>query len=400
MRFEQAERIALNMTLRFDGGLENKGVFVHSNEPISVMGNNQLRGWSGDVFLFNALWDISTEFLVVSREPVYDNAVFSVIAAYDGTTVNIWRPSTSGYIHWQILHLNRLETFTFKEETDPTGYKIISNKTVSVLSGSQTDVVGSGTSGDHMCVSLPPTTYIDQTDYYIIPITIRNNPGAYHIRILAIYNFTVVSDLKNADNQIATLSEGQYHESGPVASGTFVTALRCSKPCIVMQYNMDASYDGTPNIDGFQMWIPSLHHRVNYINFITPHNEYDTAMQNTLVILTWSAVTTEILVDGVSLNNWVEFWPGSEISYAVTSVIDGEHAIVYRGDPQYGFLAWLYGNNAGHDDAYGTLLGVRTGKATCKYSSVVKNFDIVICKFLVRPIPNGFHCNLFAYKLQ
>ena len=77
--FKQAKRISLKLALRCNGGVENKGVFVQSNEHISVMGNNQLRGWSGDVFLVNALWDISTEFIVVSREPTNNKAVFSVI---------------------------------------------------------------------------------------------------------------------------------------------------------------------------------------------------------------------------------------------------------------------------------------------------------------------------------
>ena len=279
------------------------------------MGNNQLFGWSGDAFLVNALWDISADFLVVSREPMINNAVFSVIAAYDGTVVDIWKPSTSGYVRWQVVTLSRLDTFTFKEVTDSTGYKIISNKAVSVQSGSECDVIAPGIKGgDRMCVSLPPTTYFDYMDFYIIPITIRNDPGAYHVRVVALYNSTIVSDLKNSGKQIVTLNSGQYHENGPVTSETPVTALRCSLPCIVMQYNMGPAYDGTENTDSFQMWIPSLYHRINYIHFITPRNEEDTAMQNTLVIITWSTVKTEILVDGASVDGWVEFWMGSEIS--------------------------------------------------------------------------------------
>ena len=213
-----------------------------------------------------------------------------------------------------------------------------------------------------MCVSLPPTTYYDSTDYYIIPIRIRNNPGAYRVRVVAVYNSTIVTDLMNSESQIATLYTGQCHENGPVTSGLSVMALRCSKPCIVMQYNMGPAFDSTANTDTFQMWIPSLYHRTNYVNFTTPHNEDNTAMQNTLVILTRSVVASEILVDGASVDGWVEFWTGSEIAYTVVSVGDGKHDIVYNGENQYGFLAWLYGKDGTDVDAYGTLLGVRTGK--------------------------------------
>ena len=379
---QQSKRVSLNLALRCNNGIENKGIVVQSSEPISVMGNNQLDGWSQDVFLVNALWNMSTEFLVVSREPREKAAVFSVFAAYDSTIVNIWKPAVSGHVHWQTFTLNRLDTFTFKETTDPTGYKIVTNKAVSVLSGSQTDVIVSGMSGfDHMCVSLPPVDFLVGTEYYIIPITIRNNPGAYHVRVVAVYDSTIVSDLKDDGNHITSLNGGQYFENGPVTSGTPVTALRCSQPCIVMQYNMGPAYDSTAGTDTFQMWIPSLHHHTKYVNFITPHNEDDTAMQNTLVVLTWSTVTSAVLVDGVSVDNWVEFWAGSEISYAAVIVGDGEHDIVFQGKPPHGFLAWLYGRNAGDVDAYGTLLGAKTGKILARMASKVDIESLIISVF-------------------
>ena len=366
--FQKSMRVSVNLSLRCNYGIENKGIIVQSSAPITVMGNNQGGGSTQDVFLVNALRDISIQYLVVSPEPRRNEGIFTVISAYNGTSVAIWKPSPSGYVHWKTVELNRLDTFTFMEKTDPSGYKVISNRPVSVQSGSEKERISARmTYIDHMCVSLAPTLYNGGADYYIIPITIRNNPGAYHVKVVAVYNLTVVSDLKNSGNHIATLGAGQHLENGPVISGTPVTVLRCSKPCTVMQFNMGPSYDGTANIDAFQMWIPPLHHHIKYINFITPHNEVNTAMQNTLVILTWSAVTAKILVDGTSVNNWVEFWLGSDISYVSVSVNDGEHDIVYNGDSQYGFLAWLYGKDGRERDAYGTLLGVETCKCTIVY---------------------------------
>ena len=150
-----------------------------------------------------------------------------------------------------------------------------------------------------------------------------------------------------------------------------------------MQFNTGPGYDNTANINAFQMWIPSLLHHIKYINFIRPHNEFDTAMQNTLVILTWSAAADEILID---VNDWVEFWPGSDISYVSVSVDDGEHDVVYSGDSQYGFLAWLYGKNEPDIDAYGTLLGVETCKCVIVYYwSNYKSFRTVhVWQFLFK----------------
>ena len=255
--FQKSLRVSVNLPLRCNYGIENKGIIVQSSAPITVMGNNQGGGSTQDVFLVNALRDISIQYLVVSPEPRRNNGIFTVICAYNGTSVAIWKPSPSGYVHWKTVELNRLDTFTFMEKTDPSGYKVISNRPVSVQSGSEKERISARmTYIDHMCVSLAPTLYNGGADYYIIPITIRNNPGAYHVKMVAVYNLTVVSDLKNSGNHIATLGAGQHLENGPVISGTPVTVLRCSKPCTVMQFNMGSSYDGTANIDGFQMWIP------------------------------------------------------------------------------------------------------------------------------------------------
>ena len=39
-------------------------------------------------------------------------------------------------------------------------------------------------------------------DYCALPIIIRNDPGAYRVRIVAVYNSTIVTDLKNSGSQI------------------------------------------------------------------------------------------------------------------------------------------------------------------------------------------------------
>ena len=225
--FQQSTRVSVSLSLRCKYGIENKGIIVQSNARITVIGNNQGGGSTQDVFLVNALRDISIRYLVVSPEPKKHEGVFTVISAYNGTILAIWKPSASGYVYWKTVELNRLNTFTFRENTDPTGYTVIGNRPVSVQAGSEKDGIGAEkTRVDHMRVSLAPVWYHGGADYYIIPITIQNNSGTYLVRVVAVYNLTVVSDLTNSGDHIATLNGGLHLENGPVISRPHVMALR------------------------------------------------------------------------------------------------------------------------------------------------------------------------------
>ena len=326
------------------------------------MANSQMNGWSQDVFLINSISEKSTKFLVMSRESVYGPAAFSVTPFDDGTNVDIWKSSAVGYSLWQSLTLNRMDTFTYINDADPTGYLIISDKPVSVLSGSKTASIGqTDIYDDHMCMSLPPTSLLGGLDYYIPPITIRVDPGAYHVRVVAAIDFTVVQDMVTV-TQIVQLNRGQHHEFGPVISGQPARAIRCSRPCLVAQYNMEPDYDNTQYSGPFLMWIPSMSYKTKYVRFMTPHNELDRAMRNELAIITWSAVTGDIHLNGETLTDWTEFWSGSEMAFATVVVNDGSHNISYDGAGDFGFLAWLYGDDPGDWDGYGTVIGCKHSK--------------------------------------
>ena len=248
------------MALRLTRGVENKGDLVTSNDSVAVVGSNQLDGWVQDVFLINAMKEYSSEFLIASKMPANQmkDSTFTVICVSDDTTITIWINFGSGYVVWQSLTLNRLETFTFSEQSDPTGMKIVINKPVGVQSGSSQDTIVTGMNGgDHMCISLPPSSRLS-LDHFITPIAIRNNQGGYHVRVIAAHANSVVSDLLGINAELATLRGGMYYELGPVTSGLMVRALWCSKPCLVVQYNMGPACDGTVYTDTFLMRVPSI----------------------------------------------------------------------------------------------------------------------------------------------
>ena len=325
------------------------------------MGSNQLNGWIHETFLVNAIKDYSREFLVASKMPAYltKNAVYTVICASDDTTITMWKNSGSGYVVWESLTLNRLQTFTFSEHSDPTGMKIATNNPVGIQSGSLFDTIVKGMNGDdQLCISLPPTSRLS-LDHFITPIAIRRDPGGYHVRVIAAYDNTVVSDLLGMNTVLATLSGGTYYELGPVLSfGPKVRALRCSKPCLVAQYNMGPAYDGTVSTDSFLMRVPSTDFAViSRVILSTPRRYPNIVMTSKLNIVTWSSLASAVRLDGVGVSGWVAFSSDSPMVYVTTSVNDGQHEIWVEGG-SFGFVAWLYGYRPGAAEAYGTIIGI------------------------------------------
>ena len=256
-----------------------------------------------------------------------------------------------------------MDTFTYMNDADPTGYLIISDKPVSVLSGSKhASIDQSDIHSDHMCMALPPVSLLGGLDYYIPPIAIRVDHGAYHVRVVAAIDFTVVRDMGTISGQMVQLNRGEYYEFGPVTSGLPVRAIRCSRPCLVAQYNMEPDYDNTQYSGPFLMWIPSMSYKTKYVTFMTPHNELDQAMRNEVAIITWFVVTDEIYLDGAIVTGWTQFWSDSEMAFTTVAVNDGSHDIRYGGADDFGFLAWLYGYDEGDWDAYGTVIGCEHSK--------------------------------------
>ena len=290
------------------------------------------------------------------------DSTFTVICVSDDTTITIWTNSGSGYVVWQSLTLNRLETFTFSEQSDPTGMKIVMNKPVGVQSGSSQDAIVTGMNGgDHMCISLPPLSRLS-LDHFITPIAIRNNPGGYHVRVIAAHANSVVSDLLGINAELATLRGGMYYELGPLTSGLMVRALWCSKPWLIVQYNMGPAYDGTVYTDTFLMWVPSIDCAVvDRVIVTTPKDYPNLAMASKLNIVTWSSLASAIRLDGVSVIGWVAFSNDSPMVYATASVNDGQHEIWVEGEGP-GFIAWLYGYIPGEVEAYGTSIGCAESK--------------------------------------
>ena len=290
------------------------------------------------------------------------DSIFTVIGVSDDTTITIWKNSGSGYVVWQSLTLNRLETFTFRNQSDPTGMKIVANKPVGMQSGSPLDTILKGMEGgDQMCISLPPISSFS-LDHFITPIAIRNDPGGYHVRVIAAYDNTAVSDLLDMNAALAMLCAGTYYELGPVTSGLKVSALRCSKPCLVVQYNMGPAYDGTVYADTFLMRVPPIDLAVvDRVILTTPKNYPNLVKTSKLNIVTWSSLASAVRLDGVGVTGWVAFSNDSPMVYVTMSINDGQHEVRVEGVGS-GFIAWLYGYSPGEVEGYGTSIGCADSK--------------------------------------
>ena len=366
----QSIRQELPLLLRCLGGQENKGVLVSSDNPISVLGSNQIQGDSQDVFMVNALTEASTSFMVAGFDicttpgNVCGNNVFSFVAASDNTEARIYKPFNSDYVLYATKTLARMDTYTVPQPPDVSGFIINASKPIAVLSGNSVNTIGMNATGagDHLCMSLPAINQQGSgwKNYYVPPIAIRPDPRAFYVKVLMLHDSTDAYDV--AEGILPpTLNRGQFREIGPVTSGDPVGKILCNNPCLVAQFNMGPGYDGEVNIDSFLMWIPPIDFKTKFVRFVTPRNENNSPMENKLMIVTWSKVKHLFCVDNANIGEWTEFATDADMVYKSMSMTDGVHEVAYvNATDEFGFLAWLYGKDPGLKEAYGTWLGGTT----------------------------------------
>ena len=170
------------------------------------------------------------QFVTAANELYATTSSIVVVSGVDNTEVTVQDPT--GKV-WSRT-LGRLQTYTHTvtgRRDDLTGYMINSNKPVSVFSGCRNNRV-LGYKEDPMYVSLPPVAFWGTT-YFIAPILERHQPAGHATRVIVLGK-TEVYDLKGG--MITTLNTQEFHESRPVDHGGLGGGIKCSRPCLVVQY--------------------------------------------------------------------------------------------------------------------------------------------------------------------
>ena len=180
------------------------------------------------------------------------NYYIVVVSGSDNTEVTVQDPTAQVWSRT----LGRLQTYTHTTATrydDLTGYIITSNKPVSVFLGTVMNSVLGGDGGDPMYISLPPATFWGTT-FFIAPIMERLQPEGHVVRVIALEQ-TEVRDL--VGGMVTTLNAQEFYESRPDDHGNAGGGIKCSRPCLVVQYAAGRMYDAS-TVDIAMRLVPSV----------------------------------------------------------------------------------------------------------------------------------------------
>jgi len=274
------------------GGIENKGIRITSQEPISVYGLS-FKSASTDAFMALPVDATGTDYTVVTHKAVAigDLTRISVIATEDNTTVTIFN-------HWtgqtSTATLDQGEAYLSADphvtNQDITGSRIQANKPVVVFTSN--DCVNipalSCQACDHI-VELMFPYYAWGKSFITVPLAGRDNSGDV-FRIVAADDGTVVSVNGLV---MSTINAGEYYET----MLTGYNAITTSNPAMVAQFAKGIGCSGNITGDPFMMLIPPYeqfltHYTVtslsefysNWVNIVAPDYALGTIYQDGMLI--------------------------------------------------------------------------------------------------------------------
>jgi uncharacterized protein (TIGR02145 family) len=277
-------------------GIENKGIRVTANDPISVYGLNHYPATT-DAYLGIPIASLGMDYRVMSyssSSPNYTSQL-SVVATQDGTTVTVFNHQTHVTSH---INLDQgqtyLETAGTTTGTDITGSRIQSNYPVGVFGSVQCVNIPTALCGacDHIVEMMFPY-YSWGKNYVTVPLAGRDNSGDV-FRILSGTNATDVS-INGA--WVATIDSGVYYQT--ILTG--YNSISTSNATLVCQFAKGQLCSGNITGDPFSMLIlPEEQFLTNYtiinvsglslpvnshwVNVVAPVNALGTILQDGVLI--------------------------------------------------------------------------------------------------------------------
>jgi hypothetical protein len=325
-----------------NGVVENKGIHITSDNPITVYGMSENYATS-DAYLALPVDALGTNYLVMSYTYNVLPSQMTIVASEDNTAVTITPTASGGGFTAGVpgnVVLNEGQTLNLKSN-DYTGSLVVSDKPVSVFGGVECVNVPTGVGAcDFIVEQMTPTSSWGQS-FVTIPLATRSAGDIF--RFMAKDNATQVSVNGGV---VANLNQGQYYETS-LASGTY-NRITANKPILVGQYCKGSSADGATADPFFALVPPDEQFLNNYvISAGTPN-----IPNNFLNITSPTANTANVLVDGVPVN--AGLWnpiPSTTFSGATVPIASGIHTV--SSVLPIGLLVYGYG----FYDSYGYLGG-------------------------------------------
>ena len=327
-----------------EGGIEDKGIFLSSDVPISVnvayVDTYFIPQSHNDATVIPLVSPSQTAFHIVNHidalyvcNAVFRNDFFAISASQDGTIVTVSSPTFASS-----FDLNRHQTYSQiaeNNEIELSGVKITASAPVTVVSGNLCtyNYVGPSTLGTYITGQRPVDQYGTQ---YVVPAIKAPRNSGYDVHVIASLDNTHV----DIDGQQVLLNEDErFVQAFP--SKINETLVTCSLPCNVVQFTKGYhNYDGMFGID------------------VTPTNEfYHDALFSTseedvdhhiTVVVDSPTAVGDILLDGALFDpTWSA--PG-DVIYATADVGKGSHVM---SSTESRFTVYVYAHGGSTGGGYG-----------------------------------------------
>ena len=313
--------------------VESKGIHVTSDADVSVLFFYS-GGASSDIYLALPTNSLGKEYLAVGFQESLSGRGFSgtqspseflIVANQNNTNVSITTncQSLSGTAAGSNLNvvLNQGQTYQYQcgNTGDVTGSRIVSDKPVGVIAGSQCSDVPRGVGAcDVLSEMMFPIASLYGTEFYSAPLP---GDGFDIYRIMAAKDGTTVTVSQSGTDTTHTLNRGQFKEVQFKAGARFTS----NQPVSVTQYAIGIQQAGIG--DPFQMTlVPTSAYRDSFRLF-TPSG----FTQGTFAVITApNSSVASVKLNGVAVTGFQPL-PGGTHQYKVVAVPTGQSVVTASG---------------------------------------------------------------------
>ncbi|XP_072034140.1 uncharacterized protein [Amphiura filiformis] len=347
-------------------GPQNGTIWVRANRPITVHGvNSQIK--SHDGFLAVPVLGLGLEYFAASYAASgLDRSQMIITGTQDFTRVTIQPIQRLQYKgRWFnigdtiLFTINRFNSVQIQAEGDLTGTRILSDKPVSVMSGTTCSLVPQQLNRcDHLVENVPPVATWGKR-FSVLPFL--NRTSGHVLRVLASRPNTRFYTL----GQVFVLQRGGLFRefNQPV---TFPMSIVSDKPVLVLQYAKGGAADRTG--DPFMTIIPPVE---QYVAGSVTFNSFDQSGKDSfrsfasISVTSWDLFNTFLNNEALLSHNKHKTWPQQDwmrlmkfnADYRIT-LGKGSHTIA-NPIPGARFAAIAYGFTEGTSYAFPIVYGLR-----------------------------------------
>ena len=242
-------QLTLPSDVSLQGGVEDKGIRITADNPISVYGLNKQQ-YTTDAFLAIPVAALGLDYRVISYSnyDVSSGSCFSIVATQDATALTIFNHQTNSTTY---VNLNSGQTYHVTSTNvgdDLTGSRIQSNFPVAVFGAVTCALIPLGCYAcDHIVEQMFPY-YSWGKNFVTVPLAGRDASGDI-FRIVAAEDGT---DISINGIFILTINTGAFYETNLTGYNSITT----SKATILAQFAKGQMCSGNITGDPFMMLIP------------------------------------------------------------------------------------------------------------------------------------------------